>query len=162
MIRNAESKDLPGVRVLAESTGMFLGDELESFMSEISSHLERIETVESSAASLVVAIDAEGNEAQIIGAAYFAPEMMAQGVMNLLFIGVLPQARKKGVGQALLDSFEAEVKERGARIAIIETASDQMFAPAWSLYKKAEYEEEARIRDYYSDSLDKVIFRKRP
>lgn len=87
---------------------------------------------------------------------------MAQGVMNLLFIGVAPHGRKNGIGQALLDRFEDVVRTSGARLAIIETASDAMFAPAWSLYKKAGYDEEARVRDFYDDGLDKLIFRKRP
>lgn len=141
---------------------MFLGDELESFMSGMIAHLSAVETGEDTPFTLIVATEAADEASSILGAAYFTPEVMAQGVMNLLFIGVLPKARQSGIGQALLDHFEAAVRHVGARIAIIETASDAMFAPAWALYKKAGYEEEARIRDFYNDGLDKLVFRKRP
>lgn len=148
--------------MVAEDTQMFLGDELESFVSSMARHLSAVERGEDTPFTLIVATETEEEASQIVGAAYFTPEVMAQGVMNLLFIGVLRDGRKKGVGQALLGHFEEFVRASGARLAIIETASDDMFAPAWSLYKKAGYDEEARVRDFYDDGLDKLVFRKRP
>ncbi len=162
MIRNAKTTDLRDLRKIAEGTQMFLGEELDHFISEMTSHLDQTARNEPTSARLVVATDGVSEAAPIMGAAYFAPEAMAQGVMNLLFIGVLPDARKRGFGQALLASFEEALKASGARLAIIETASDDMFAPAWSLYAKAGYDEAARIRDFYDDGLDKLVFRKRP
>ncbi|MBC7769390.1 MAG: GNAT family N-acetyltransferase [Phycisphaerales bacterium] len=131
-------------------------------MSGMTTHLSAVERDEDTPFTLIVATEGADEALPIIGAAYFTPEVMAQGVMNLLFIGVLPDGRKKGVGQALLDHFEEAVRNSGSRLAIIETASDTMFAPAWSLYKKAGYDEEARVRDFYDDGLDKLVFRKRP
>lgn len=162
MLRNAKSADLSDLKKVAEGTQMFLGEELDSFMSEMASHLEEVDRGESTASTLTVVTDGEGDAAPVVGAAYYSPEVMAQGVMNLLFIGVLPGSRKSGLGQALLRRFEEAVTASDARLAIIETASDDMFAPAWSLYKKAGYDQEARVRDYYNDGLDKLIFRKRP
>ena len=162
MIRNAKSSDLPDLKRIAEGTGMFLGTELDSFLSEMTAYLSAVEGGEGRPAELVVATDGESETAPVMGAAYFMPEVMAQGVMNLLFLGVLPAARKRGFGQALLDRFEQAVRERAARLAIIETASDDMFAPAWALYRKAGYDEEARVRDFFDDGLDKLVFRKRP
>ncbi|NRA29278.1 MAG: GNAT family N-acetyltransferase [Parvularculaceae bacterium] len=161
MIRHAKIADLPLIRDVAASTGMFLGDELEEFCGQLQQHLQLAESTQPTDATLLVASD-DYDPSHIIGSAYFAPEMMARGVINLLFIGVHPLAREKGVGTTLLQSFETAVRETNARLAIIETASDNMFAPAWSLYKKAGYSEEARVRDYYDDGLDKMIFRKRP
>ena len=163
MIRVGTSSDLPSVEQVAEETGMFLGDELQSFVQELRSHLQATEITDSkSHATLVVVTDGEDPEAPIVGAAYFASEVMAQGVMNLLFIGVLLEARKKGFGHNLLNYFEEAIQNSGARLAIIETASDEMFAPAWALYEKAGYERHARVQDYYDDGLDKLIFWKRP
>ena len=140
---------------------MFLGEELDSFYQQMAAHLDTARAGEEPDATLIVATD-DKDRSSVIGAAYFVPEVMAQGVMNLLFIGVLPGARKRGVGQALLDQFEDAIRTSHARLAIIETASDPLFAPAWSLYRKAGYDQEARVRDYYDDGLDKLVFRKRP
>ncbi|MGF1545258.1 MAG: GNAT family N-acetyltransferase [Parvularculaceae bacterium] len=156
MIRAATADDLPGVLGVAEATEMFLGDELDGFTSALRASFGS--DGGDGDATLLVADDA----ATVVGAAYFAPEAMAQGVMNLLFLGVAPAARRRGVGEALLGAFEAAARRRGARLAIIETASDETFAPAWALYEKAGYAREARVRDYYDDGLHKLIFRKRP
>ena len=161
MIRNAKSTDLPDLKKIAEGAQMFLGDELDSFMSEMTSHLTSVDRGEDTQSELVVATDGDSDAAPVVGAAYFAPEVMAQGVMNLLFIAVAPDGRKQGFGQALLARFEDAAHAGNARLAIIETASDDMFAPAWSLYQKAGYDQEARVRDFYDDGLDKLIFRKR-
>ena len=161
MIRIAKTTDLPDLQRITKSTDMFLGDELASFMSEMEAHLLAAGGGKPQTAALLVPTHKASATAPVTGAAYFAPEMMAQGVMNLLFIGVLPEHRRQGVAQGLLDEFEQAVQRNNARLAIIETASDDMFAPAWRLYKKAGYREEARIRDFYYDGLDKLVFRKR-
>ena len=161
MVRDANSTDLPALRRVAEGTAMFIGEELDSFVTEMNAHLERAALGQQPATTLIVATEGSDDDAPIVGAAYFAPEVMAQGVMNLLFIGVLPEARGKGHGRALLDRFEGFLRAAGARLAIIETASDEMFGPAWRLYRQAGYEQEARIRDFYDDGIDKLVFRKR-
>ena len=160
MIRSAKRDDLAELRRIASLTEMFLGDELNSFVTEMESHLDAVDNGLAPKGDLCIAI-ANDDERRGLGAIYFKPEIMAQGVMNLLFIGVAPEARQKGVGRALLLHFEDAVQKSGARLAIIETASDPMFAPAWQLYEKAGYEQEARVRDYFDDGLDKLIFRKR-
>ncbi|MEM9302168.1 MAG: N-acetyltransferase [Pseudomonadota bacterium] len=160
MIRSAVADDLADIVRIAAETHMFLGDELQSFAAELQSNLHGDRGDEPHEATLRVATTNEAGDSPVVGVIYFAPEVMAQGVMNLLFIAVDPNHRKRGVGRALLAHFESSVVELGARLAIIETASDPMFAPAWSLYRRAGYEEEARIRDYYDRGLDKLIFRR--
>ena len=158
MIRQASLPDLAGLTHVAESTGMFLGGELSAFSEEMRQHLS---PGAQGRGTLLVAMDGDGEGAAIAGAAYFAPEVMAQGVMNLLFIGVLPAAQRRRIGSMLLNRFEEAARQGHARLAIIETASAEMFAPAWGLYRRHGYDEEARVRDYYDDNLDKLIFRKR-
>ena len=138
---------------------MFLGDELSSFLQEMKEHLEAIPSESSSSATLLVA--ASDENAPAMGAAYYTPEIMAQGVMNLLFIGVDPSARRQGFGAALLSEFEDAAAASKSRLAIIETASDEMFSPAWALYRSHGYDEEARVRDFFDEGLDKLVFRKR-
>jgi ribosomal protein S18 acetylase RimI-like enzyme len=138
---------------------MFLGGELESFVETMASHLEP--SGQPSGAHLVVGTRERDGVDSVVAAAYFAPETMAQGVMNLLFVGVDPVARRLGLGKSLLEVFEESARAAESRLAVIETASDSMFAPAWAMYLGAGYDEEARVRDFYDDGLDKLVFRKR-
>lgn len=160
MIRSARAQDLPAIIAIAASTTMFMSDELDHFRDLLASLFHQQETLPNEA-GLLVALNGPGDEADIVGAAFFMLEPMAQGIMNLLFIGVAPEARKRGFGRALLDSFGEAVQEHSARLAIIETAGDKLYEPAWRLYEAAGFRQEACIRDYYDDGLDKLIFSQR-
>lgn len=161
MIRRAVAADLPALSAIAAATEMFVGDELSSFVAIMEAHLAAVGRGETPPEALIVATAGDDPATPLLGAAYFAPEVMAQGVFNLLFIGVSPTARNRRVGAALLSAFEDAAFAAAARLAIIETASADMFAPAWALYRRAGYEQDGRIRDFYDDGLDKIIFRKR-
>ena len=154
-IREATREDLSALRAIGVDSAMFLGDELAFFLAVAG---EAIDASEEGGPTLRVAIGTEPSTVE--GAALFQSEAMAQRVANLLFIGALVASRGKGVGQALLENFEAWAKGGDHRLAIIETASDDQFAPAWSLYERNGYEREARIRDYYAPGIDKIVYRK--
>ncbi|MCA3255268.1 MAG: GNAT family N-acetyltransferase [Alphaproteobacteria bacterium] len=155
-IRNARRGDLPALIEIADSTGMFLGGELQSFVDVLTAHLDGADGA--AGARLIVSCNADDTP---VGATYSMSETMSQRVANLLFIGVLPASRRGGHGAMLLDDFEADARAADMRLAIIETASDAMFAAAWSLYRRHGYAEVARVADFYDDGLDKLIFRKR-
>jgi ribosomal protein S18 acetylase RimI-like enzyme len=155
-VRPARPGDLPALIGIAAGTGMFIGDELQAFVDIMTAHLEGGEAA--AGARLMLSCGADGAPA---GASYATADAMTQRVANLLFIGVLPAARRGGHGAALLADFDADARAADMRLAIIETASDAMFAPAWSLYRRHGYVEVARVADFYDDGLDKLIFRKR-
>ena len=94
-------------------------------------------------------------------AAYYAREAMAYGVWNLHFIGVRQAARRQGRAEALLRHVEEALQARDARLLIVETSGFDAFEPARRLYRRNGYDEEARIREFYSPGEDKIIFRKK-
>ncbi len=73
--------------------------------------------------------------------------MMPIWILNDLYVA--PEARKKGVGKALIAEAEALVKERGDKALILETAQDN--TPAQALYEKLGFSKES---DVYHYSLD--------
>lgn len=163
MIRRAAKADLPALKQIAKSTGMFRPDELTHFASEMEAHFEDPEAGQIAGAAFLVA-EREGSGVAggpVCGAACFAPEAMGERVMNLVFLGVAPSARGTGLGKALVAAFEDAARAHGTRLAVIETASDPVFAPARALYETSGYRAAARIPDFYADGLDKVVFTKR-
>lgn len=157
MIRPATRSDLAAVEAIARRTDMFSEPELAHFTAELAALLGPQPEREADPRALLLA---EGSGA-VLGAAYLAPEAMANRVWNLLFIGVRPEHRRHGVASALIEGFEAAARDAATRLAIIETAGLPRFAPAWALYQKHGYAREARIRDYYDDGVDKLVFAKR-
>ena len=83
---------------------------------------------------------------------------MADAAWNLLAIGVTPDRQGQGVGAAMLRYLEANLAELSARILIVETLGSDAFQRTRNFYLKNGFEEEARIRDFYENGGDKVVF----
>ncbi len=152
MIRTACSEDQSKLLAIAAATGLFAPPELEGFGEMIGEHLDSEREEE----HCWIADDEDG----LVGAAYYAPEVFAEGVWNLYFIGILPSEQSKGRGTALIQHVEADLRARGERLLLVETSSLESFEPTRSFYRKNGYDKEARIRDYYNAGEDKIIFRK--
>ncbi|MFT4263915.1 MAG: GNAT family N-acetyltransferase [Nocardioides sp.] len=62
-----------------------------------------------------------------------------------------PGARGRGVGAAMLDHLLAEARRVGARTALLETGSQDFFAPARRLYERAGFVVREPFDDYVED-----------
>ena len=84
------------------------------------------------------------------------------GEAEILTLGVVPEARRDGVGQRLLDAIEALSREQGAIRLFLEVAVENR--PARALYAGSGFEEIARWRHYYEvadgSRVDAVVMRK--
>ncbi len=92
---------------------------------------------------------------------YCVPEKLTEGTYNLLAIGVLKQSQGKGIASEMMNHIEHLLKEKGARILIVETSSDDAQIAARNFYKKIGYSQEAVIRDFWKDGEDKIVFWKK-
>ncbi|EHO5625483.1 GNAT family N-acetyltransferase [Salmonella enterica] len=92
------------------------------------------------------------------GIAYCAPEVMTNNVWNLLMLWISPSHQRQGVGQALMNQVERELRNKHARLLLVETSSLIDFSAARAFYSKQGFINEARIRNYYAINEDKVIF----
>jgi ribosomal protein S18 acetylase RimI-like enzyme len=92
---------------------------------------------------------------------YCVPEKLTEGTYNLLAIGVSKNEQEKGITKEMMHYIEQLLKDKGARILIIETSSDDAQFPARNLYNKIGYHQEAIIKDFWKDGEDKIVFWKR-
>ena len=154
MIRAAATEDLDRIKAIAVAAGMFSAEEVgffdEMFAGAQDGSLE--------GHAWLVAVDDQG---AIIGAAQFAPEPFADRLWNLYFLAADPLAQGQGVGSALIDHVEHELRGRGddiARVLIVETSSTDQYASTRAFYAAQGFDEEARIREFYGPGDDKVVF----
>lgn len=148
MIREVTAADLPEIKILIDATDLFPSSLLDEMVQQFLGGNEAKEIW------LVL------TNPQSVGVAYVAPEKLTDGTFNLLLIAIHPAEQGKGFGAQLIAEVENRLKELGARILLVETSGLEGFALTRRFYLKNGYELEGRIRDFYQDGDDKVIFRK--
>ena len=100
------------------------------------------------------------SDGEAVGLCYAVPENLADGAWNMLALAVRPDLQGNRLGAALVSAAEQHLKDKGQRILIVDTSGTDDFALTRKFYAQNGYEEEARIRDFWADGDDKVIFRK--
>ncbi len=79
------------------------------------------------------------------------------GEAEVLTLAVVPEARRQGIGTALLRAAAAEAGARGASSLFLEVATTN--AAARALYQSLGFAEVGRRPRYYADSSDALIMR---
>ena len=152
MIRPTHPQDTSTLLAIAERTQVFKPVELVALREVLDDfHAER---------GLHQAYTFESN-GQIIGFVYFAPAAMTDRTWYLYWIFVDKQTQAKGIGSHLLSFAEAQAREAGGRLMVIETSGLPYYQLTRAFYLKHGYELDATIHDYYEDGDDMCVFRKR-
>ncbi|MBY0402634.1 MAG: GNAT family N-acetyltransferase [Cyanobacteria bacterium] len=151
-IRPATLEDTENMMALAQAIGLFQPEDLVTFKNRF------IDALKGSLGKDHIWITL--NTPHLEGAAYYAPEIMAEGTWNLYFIGVHPNAQGKGFGKALLNHVEQSLIKDHQRLLLVETSGEDSFEATRKFYSQNGYELEARIRDFYEPGNDKIIYRK--
>lgn len=138
---------MPAIKAVIDATALFpsamMDDMLASYLSGESEEIW-LTTGEPNAKSV----------------AYSSPERMTSGTWNMLLIAVHPEHQGKGVGVALVKHTEEVLRMRGARLLLVETSSLPEYEKTRRFYYTLGYREEGRIREFYQQGEDKIIFRK--
>lgn len=157
VIRPLAAADRDAVLGIVTRAGNFTTDEVDVAMELVDEYLAEGE--ESGYLTYVLADDTAANPVR--GYVCFGPAPMTEGTFDLYWIAVDPDDQGKGFGGRLLAAAEAEVRARGGRLLLIETASQAAYAATIRFYERAGYTLASRIADYYKVGDDKLIFEKR-
>jgi ribosomal-protein-alanine N-acetyltransferase len=96
-------------------------------------------------------------KAEIVG--FIVAEPSPRGRGHIITIDVLPQARRSGVGTALLRGAEQRLQAAGCGSVFLETAVDN--AQALAFYRRHDYELLKTIPRYYQNNMDAFLMGKR-
>lgn len=145
---------LPIKQILLE-TGNFTKVEIEVALELIDIYLDRPEQKDY---ILYCAVDQHD---RVAGYVCYGPTPMTEGTWDLYWIAVDPKRQGSGVGKALLDFVENRIQAQNARLLMIETSSKPNYNATRQFYFRQNYQEIARIPDFYAVGDDRVIYRKR-
>ena len=99
--------------------------------------------------TLVAEGEADGKPNSVLG---FIVAEARRRSGHIITIDVVAEARRLGVGSALLQSAEDQLRDAGARTVALETAVNN--EAAIRFYKQKGYFVEKTVRGYYSGQLD--------
>jgi ribosomal protein S18 acetylase RimI-like enzyme len=150
MIRHTKAKDTEAIMRMVADSGQF-DDEGQGYVREtLENHLE--------GESGEIWLTADDGEP--VGVAYCAPEPVASGAWNLQMLWTRADRNRVGHGDSLVKHLEAELRNRNARLLIVETSGLPDFAPARAFYVKCGFIHEATIRNFFAVGDDKLVFTK--
>ena len=151
MIRPTTPDDTTALITLADATGLFQPDQLEELSEMLSDYFR-----DNSDDRLWITDDDKG----VVGVAYCEKDRMTDETWNLQLIAIRPDCQGQGRGATLLRYVEQMLTARGGRVLLVETSGLPDFERTRTFYRKCGYEEEARIRDFYTAGDDKITYRK--
>jgi ribosomal protein S18 acetylase RimI-like enzyme len=150
MIRNLVKQDLPALKEVIDSTGLFPSEMIEDMTADFLSNPESVDVwLTKEVGGVPIAI------------AYYAPERLTEGTYNLYLIAVRKEDQGKGMGAELMKYVEAKLQQEGHRVLLVETSSLPEFEATRNFYAKLNYTKEATIRDFYKEGEHKIIFWKK-
>ncbi len=96
-----------------------------------------------------------------IGYACWGPRELSGNGYDLYWICADPAVHSKGVGRALMNAVEEEIRERNGVWLVIETSDTDHYAPARRLYERCGYELAMLLKDFYKDGDGLCTYAKR-
>ena len=149
-IRKVTANDLTALKKVIDSSELFPSDLLDEM---IGNYLQN-----NSSSDIWLTKDYDDTPTAI---AYCAPERMTEGTYNLYLIAVHKNHQGKGIGREILSYLENLLQNEGQRVLIVETSGLPEFELTRKFYDKCNYIREAKIRDFYSEGEDKIVFWKK-
>ena len=97
----------------------------------------------------------------IAGYICYGPTPLTDGTWDVYWQAVAPEKQGQGIGSALTESAEDEMKKAQGRLAIIETSSMPAYEKTRRFHLSHGYEVVCHIPDFYAPGDDKLILQKR-
>ena len=94
---------------------------------------------------------------RLIGYACAGPTPATEGTFDLYWLAVDAAAQGRGIGTTLVRAVERELRDRGARMLLVETSSRPDYSNTRAFYARCGYTEAARIRDFYAPADDRIM-----
>jgi ribosomal protein S18 acetylase RimI-like enzyme len=142
------------VEQLLRSTEFFRDVEIDVALEVIDAHSARPEQD-------YHAVGAFTPGGDLLGYACWGQTPCTAGTWDLYWIAVHRAAQGRGLGTLLLQEVERRLARSDARLVLVETSSQPLYAPTHGFYRANGYAEVARVPDFYTDGDDKVVFAKR-
>ncbi len=155
-IRPIEPPDRSRIEAIIISSGKFTEEETKTALELVDEALEKGEE----SGYIIRVLEVKKEQSVVEGYTCYGPTPLTQGVYDLYWIVTDPAVQGKGFGRRLMEHVEQDIVKRGGRMLLIETSSQETYAPTIRFYERGGYELAARIKNFYRIGDDKLVFLK--
>jgi ribosomal protein S18 acetylase RimI-like enzyme len=155
-IRPLEPRDRAPIGKMVVTSGKFNDVEVATALELVEEALEEGEE----SGYIFAVLETGGARAAVKGYACYGPVPLTEGVYDLYWIVVDPALQGTGLGRHLIRHVERDVVDRGGRMILIETSSQESYGATVRFYERSGYHLAARIRNFYKIGDDKLVFQK--
>jgi D-alanine-D-alanine ligase len=152
-IRITKREDRDPVMAILSATEFFRPDEITIAAEVLDAAIE--DPGSSGYQSYVYEVDG-----RVAGWVCFGATPCTVGTFDIYWIAVDPSMQSRGIGARLMKHAEECILLTGGRLVVVETAGRADYDPTRRFYLKIGYHEAARLRDFYAQDDDKVLFLK--
>ena len=100
-------------------------------------------------------------DSTVAGYICYGPTPLTEATWDVYWMAVTREKQGQGIGSALMQSAEKEIRKAEGRLSIIETSSTPAYEKTRNFHLSQGYEIVARIPDFYAPGDDKLILQKR-
>jgi ribosomal protein S18 acetylase RimI-like enzyme len=152
-IRPVEAADRGAIERILRATGAFIEEEVKVALELLDAGVRDPE-----GDYLVRVLEEDG---ALLGYTCYGRAPFTEATWDLYWIAVDPAHYGTGAARRLMAAAEDDIRARGGRLVLVETASKPSYARTRRFYESIGYRETARIVDYYRQGDDKVVYEKR-
>jgi ribosomal protein S18 acetylase RimI-like enzyme len=88
----------------------------------------------------------------------FGPTPMTRATWDLYWVAVSPEVQGQGLGKRLYAAFADAIRQKGGQQVRIETSSQESYAATGGFYERLGFSIDGKLRDFYADGDDLLIF----
>lgn len=160
VLRNSICRDdIDSVRRILSSTGFFeqapdeidVASELATLALKDGNNVDNYDFI---FADSVLA----GESDRTVGFACFAKIPCTLTTYEIYWLGVDKSQQGRGTGRIIIEEIKKYVKSLGGKKLILYTAGREQYVPTHKFYAACNFVEEARVKDYYAEGDDCVIY----
>ena len=153
MIRILENRDRDKIEKILVGTNNFNPDEIKIAMELIDIYLNVEDQKD-----YEIFVDGDGET--VNGYVCIGPRPLTDGTFDLYWIAVNPNVQARGIGSGLIKYIEDYLKEKSARLILIETSGKPGYEKERKFYEKNKYDKLVEIKDFYKVDDSLVIYGK--
>lgn len=152
-IRPLRREDREPIHRLLVETAVFTGEEVDIALELIDAVLDKPDQQD----YIIYTFD-DGSE--VLGYYCIGPTPATESTFDLYWIATKLEAQGQGVGSKLDEHAMATIRSLGGKLVIAETSSQPKYEKTRKFYIARRYIELSRIRDYYRQGDDLVVYGK--